>query len=569
MPLVTVADIAHGVVEPLAGALVVLGGAAGLEAEVTWPTMARPGSPIFPAIKPHEIALASAPALGLLDPPASLPLLIGGLAERGAAGLILRGPVSGAERDAAIRAADTHGLPLLLVGEDVALHDIERGVTALVRERRDEFYTRTTHLQEIQFQLADSSGRHAGLDTLVGALATLTRAPAALTGPPPGLAVRQIAPAAGGDLPTLWAGHAARALAVWQAPGALVGVRAADPPVLALETAGGRVLLAAPVLARERLVAALLLLASGPAAEIDKLTLARAAGVAALDLARSQAVAVAETRTEQRLRGEFIADLLNHAGGSGDDMLRARARGLGLEIAPAYAVALLSIAPPDATTAREDAEARVEAVARALAGPGRATSALAQPLGARLALLWPLSAREATGADGREAPAAFTRVIEEARLGLARGSAVTAAAGVGRVYGGPGGAARSRQEAEQALWSAWRLYGGGRACAYGDLGVYRLLLPLRGGHQTELRAFYDETLGALGDGAGPNGKLIETLDAFLAHGGAHSETAGALALHRNTLSYRLRRISEITGLDLDDPAVRFRAQVALSVRRLL
>ena len=56
---------------------------------------------------------------------------------------------------------------------------------------------------------------------------------------------------------------------------------------------------------------------------------------------------------------------------------------------------------------------------------------------------------------------------------------------------------------------------------------------------------------------------------FLAHGGNHSETAHALSLHRNTLSYRLRRIAELTSLDLDDPAVRFRVQVALCVRRLI
>ena len=63
--------------------------------------------------------------------------------------------------------------------------------------------------------------------------------------------------------------------------------------------------------------------------------------------------------------------------------------------------------------------------------------------------------------------------------------------------------------------------------------------------------------------------MLETLDAFLTHGGNHSETAKALILHRNTLSYRLDRIAEVTGLDLDDPAVRFRAQVALCVRRII
>ena len=48
-----------------------------------------------------------------------------------------------------------------------------------------------------------------------------------------------------------------------------------------------------------------------------------------------------------------------------------------------------------------------------------------------------------------------------------------------------------------------------------------------------------------------------------------TETANALHLHRNTLSCRLRRIEQIASLELDDPAVRFRVQVAPAVKRLL
>src|SRR5205823_397580 len=130
-----------------------------------------------------------------------------------------------------------------------------------------------------------------------------------------------------------WLGLAGRALAAWQAPGALRGARPTEPPVLPLEAGGGLVLLAAPVLVRERLAAALLLAVPAPPAEIDKLTLARAAGICALEMARRQSVAVAETRTEQRLRGEFLTDLLHQTPGSNEAMLLARARALGIEIA--------------------------------------------------------------------------------------------------------------------------------------------------------------------------------------------------------------------------------------------
>jgi DNA-binding PucR family transcriptional regulator len=42
-----------------------------------------------------------------------------------------------------------------------------------------------------------------------------------------------------------------------------------------------------------------------------------------------------------------------------------------------------------------------------------------------------------------------------------------------------------------------------------------------------------------------------------------------LNVHRNTLTYRLSRITEITGLDLNQPDVRLAVQLALKIHRLL
>ncbi|WP_447644712.1 PucR family transcriptional regulator [Nocardioides zeae] len=69
--------------------------------------------------------------------------------------------------------------------------------------------------------------------------------------------------------------------------------------------------------------------------------------------------------------------------------------------------------------------------------------------------------------------------------------------------------------------------------------------------------------------ADPQGRLLETLAAFLAHGGSGGSTSDALSVHRTTLYYRLDRIREITGLDLDDGEVRVRLHVGMLVRRLL
>lgn len=57
--------------------------------------------------------------------------------------------------------------------------------------------------------------------------------------------------------------------------------------------------------------------------------------------------------------------------------------------------------------------------------------------------------------------------------------------------------------------------------------------------------------------------LRRTLEAWFAHDSHPAATAQALHIHRNTLDYRLRRIGEITGLDLARSADRFLLYVSL------
>lgn len=97
---------------------------------------------------------------------------------------------------------------------------------------------------------------------------------------------------------------------------------------------------------------------------------------------------------------------------------------------------------------------------------------------------------------------------------------------------------------------------------YANLGVYRLLLPLV--ETGELRVFADQILGKLiaQDGAG-KGHLLETLSMYFRCNGNVVQTAGELFIHRNTLLYRLDRIRELGGFDLDDAETRLQLQLAL------
>ena len=58
---------------------------------------------------------------------------------------------------------------------------------------------------------------------------------------------------------------------------------------------------------------------------------------------------------------------------------------------------------------------------------------------------------------------------------------------------------------------------------------------------------------------------IRSLRAFFDHAGDVPKAAEALLLHPNTLRYRLRRMQELTGLDLKDPTYRLVAELQLHI----
>ncbi|BCW78244.1 transcciptional activator PmfR [Arthrobacter sp. NicSoilC5] len=70
----------------------------------------------------------------------------------------------------------------------------------------------------------------------------------------------------------------------------------------------------------------------------------------------------------------------------------------------------------------------------------------------------------------------------------------------------------------------------------------------------EACAIVQQVLGGLAAADPKSTALRETLFAFLAHDRSWNETAAALGIHRQTLSYRLTRIKEVTGRDIASSA---------------
>jgi PucR family transcriptional regulator, purine catabolism regulatory protein len=123
-------------------------------------------------------------------------------------------------------------------------------------------------------------------------------------------------------------------------------------------------------------------------------------------------------------------------------------------------------------------------------------------------------------------------------------------------------------QAEHALTLGRYLFGSRSVTRYDDLQVYRLLFDMRA--SSDLEHFYQATLGALVEyDRRHNAALLQTLEGYFAAQGNLSQAAEHLQIHRNTLVYRLRRISEIGGLDMERAEDTLALQVALKAYRVL
>lgn len=138
-------------------------------------------------------------------------------------------------------------------------------------------------------------------------------------------------------------------------------------------------------------------------------------------------------------------------------------------------------------------------------------------------------------------------------------------AGVGRAYPGAEGLRRAYRE---ALWSATAselLWGGDRVTTFRELGIYGMLEPFVADPDSADTADIERLLEHDSQGGGA---LLPTVEMFFKLTSV-GETASALYVHRNTVSYRLRAVKRITGLDvLGDPEARVYLEVQMRLARL-
>ncbi|MER6126361.1 helix-turn-helix domain-containing protein [Streptomyces sp. NPDC001795] len=151
---------------------------------------------------------------------------------------------------------------------------------------------------------------------------------------------------------------------------------------------------------------------------------------------------------------------------------------------------------------------------------------------------------------------AATRLLREAEGTWGAGRA----AGVAGARHGLAELGTAWQEASGAARAALAESRFGPVAQWSAIGPYRLLtsLPPQAAHDPAVQALLSPT----------HRELARTAEVFLDCAGQAGRTAAELGIHRQTLYYRLSRVEQLTGLDLDDGEDRLLLHMALKGARL-
>ena len=531
---------------PLLKEAQLVAGERGLEREVTWATGPKPSPPTFGHVSGQEIVLFTNAVLSNADEHMTLEKAVRHLADRNVAAIAYQGRVTAGAKTA----ADETGLAFLQLPSSVDLALLERETAHLITVHRREAHR---HGQEIGRRLMELAIAGETVPVIVQTLAELAQSPVALEGRDG----RVLTYAANGKAPDRAAAESLLAsgrngIASWLS---LVAASSpAEPPITVnlLDAAWSQ--LVAPVIGRDGLLGTLsMLVPAGESSSAAGTLTSRGAAACAVVMAREYAALAARREIELNVLDEVLDGALRS-----EVTLLQQAKRLQHDLQAPHVVLVVRFDTTSQTSVARPRENRWPILDEIMARRGPRLLWRIRHNSAEI--LWPVPSAEETRG--------VANTLHDDLTSRLNGSDAAVSIGVGRVNQGLAGIQQSHQEAKQALGLGRRLGGVGRLTRFEDLGVFRLIFAAEG--LPELRAFYQEALGPLiAYDREHGGELLKTLKAFFDAKGGPKEAAGLLDVHRNTVLYRLDRIRQVTGLDLDDADVRLRLHLALSVHLAL
>jgi sugar diacid utilization regulator len=266
-----------------------------------------------------------------------------------------------------------------------------------------------------------------------------------------------------------------------------------------------------------------------------------------------------------RSRSELLAELLISESSLNEDMLE-RARQLGVPLAGWHIA--VRIEADNLTDVTPDEIGRfelLESVGQVALGAAAAAGGTwyLSRVARAIVLIWMTTSDPGAQAGTRAARSA-SRALENI---VARFPALRVRAGVSTPHEGPLGLRAAAAEARSAIVAARAAGKPPGVTAHDASGVQRMLMEWYASDTARASVRVQlAPLERLGQARGET--AIRTLAAFLDEQGSVNRTARRLHLHRNAVTYRMRRITGLLGVDLDDPDQRLALQLACRARLL-
>jgi sugar diacid utilization regulator len=277
--------------------------------------------------------------------------------------------------------------------------------------------------------------------------------------------------------------------------------------------------------------------------------------------------------TELGARGDFVDDLVSGHYGS-VELLLQRARYLGADLTEGALVMVVDIDDfAHYLARRKPKEPAIQELKRRLADAVRLqtrqlfSNFLLGPRSDNVILF--LGCAEGEGPeDLPEKAQLLAKGVQRYVKGLLPD--LTVSVGIGSFKQDPVQLPEAYSEAGVALEIGHRIHGPSSVSTFGKTGTYKLLFRVLQENPEELEAFYGETLEPVVHYDSRYGtELVQTLITYLGNDASTVRTAGDLFAHRHTIRYRLDRVSELTGLDVDKSEDRERLTLGIKAMQLL
>ena len=543
-----------------AGATLV-GGEAGLDRPIEWVRIME-----TPEIQPRPGDLLLTTGFPIKDDRAAQIRLVGRIAESGGAGLLIKPhPYLRKLAPEMLSEADRLSVPLFTVGASVQLVDV---MAPLLERIINAEHWRLRQSFEIHRRFTELVLDGKGVNEICRTLSDLLESAVVIED----ASFHLLAHAGGGGDPhrketIQHQGTPQRVLFDPQIQRMLRELEAKRGPIKvpAYPHVGmSRERLIAPILAANQVLGYISVLDNPPHNdELAFLALEQAALVLALSIAKERELA----EVEGRVRGEFLGDLL--FGTYGDEAAaQRRARHLGYPLHGSHVVMLTDIDDfRGFNRARQISEDAIQAIKREflrrVTAVVRATfpRALVQGRSDSVVALLPIGPEPVDHQARVQALGIQVRqTIADWKPGF------TVSVGFSAPTEAPAGVAAAQREVTSVMDSLARFKRWGEVVTVPELGLTGLLAAVA---DERLVDYTRRLLGPLVEhDRARNGSLVATLRAYL-ETGEQQEAAKRLRVHPNTLRYRLDRIREISGVELDDPETRLNLAVALRVQSLL